>query len=329
MDLILVCVAILFLAGWAFFVYFAFRFRDTDRGGKKDTEALRLLQTQFNERLDEVRRTLDVRLSESIKAIQTNSDKSTEAVKQLNEIQDIFKNSKQRGMLGELSLDLILKNVLPKNYEQQYKFKDGEIVDFVIKIGNQLIPIDSKFSLENYRRKVSADTDSDKAKFDAAFKGDIKNRIDETSKYVRPNEKTVDFAFMFIPSEAIYYDLLDTKIGERDLIFYAAEKHVTIVSPATLMAYLQTVLEGLRALHITEQTREILKNLVNLQRHLKAYQEYMDKIRNNIATLTNTYELASGELKKIDKDIFRINSGSPDMVSKEIEAPKGDDESLF
>jgi DNA recombination protein RmuC len=293
----------------------------SSRKEKGGDQSLTALLNQLND----IRQTLNSGLASSIKATQTNSDRSAEAIERLQEIQNIFKNTKQRGMLGEFSLDVILKNSLPKNYEQQYRFKDGDIVDFIIRVGDKLIPIDSKFSLENYQRKVAAETDVDKAQYDAAFKSDIKTRIDETSKYVKPNENTVGFAFMFIPSEAIYYDLLDSKIGDRDLIVYAAEKHVTIVSPATLMAYLQTVLQGLKALSINESTKEILKNVIDLQRHLASYQEYMDKIRNNIVTLTNTYELASGELKKIDKDILRVNGKSVDVVSKDIEASGQED----
>jgi len=311
----------------ALFVYVVLYLRGKGRG---DDQSLPTLLNQLND----IRQTLDSKLSESIKAIQTNSDKSAEAVKQLNELQDIFKNTKQRGMIGERSLDIILQNVLPpKNYEEQYKFKDGEAVDFIIRVGDKLIPIDSKFSLENYRRMVNATTDSEKEQYISVFKADIKTRIDETSKYIKPSEGTTEFAFMFVPSEAIYYDLLTNYVGtkpnDRDLVDYAAEKKVTIVSPVTLLAYLQTILQGLKAMQINESTKEILKNVSDLDRHLKSYQTYMDKIKDNLITLTNTYKFACGELVKINKDIFRINDKSIDVKSTMIEVSEQGEDRLI
>jgi DNA recombination protein RmuC len=137
----------------------------------------------------------------------------------------------------------------PENYEMQYKFKNGEIVDAVIKIQGRIIPVDSKFSLENYTKIIEANTDVEREVFEKEFKKDLKKRIDETSKYIRPNEGTMEFAFMFIPSEGIYYDILINKVGAMkintaDLIEYAfKDKHVIIVSPTSFYAYLQTVMQ--------------------------------------------------------------------------------------
>ena len=227
----------------------------------------------------------------------------------------------------------MLENVLPKDrYQMQYKFKDGEIVDAIIKLEkNKILPIDSKFSLENYNRLIE---EKDKAKrevYTKQFKQDLKNRIDETSKYVRPDEGTMDFAFMFIPSEAIYNDLLINKIGladtsSRDLIEYAfRDKQVIIVSPTTFMAYLQTVMQGLRSLQIEDQAKEIQKRVGMLGKHIKTYELFMNKLGNSLGTTVNHYNNAHKELKKIDKDVVKI-AGTDEVVEPiALDRPSGDD----
>ena len=229
---------------------------------------------------------------------------------QLQSLQDILKNTKQRGILGEYFLETTLKNVLPPdNYKMQYKFKDGEIVDAVVFVGKSIVPIDSKFSLENYEKIMNAKSDEEKNKFEKLFKQDLKNRIDETSKYIRPEEGTMEFAFMFIPSETIYYDLLmrSSQINSADLIEYAFnQKHVIIVSPTNFLAYLQTVLQGLRAFQIEENAKEIRVNVEKLGKHIVAYEEYMKKIHGSLGTTVNHFNTAYKELGKIDKDVSRI-----------------------
>ncbi len=232
---------------------------------------------------------------------------------QLQNLQDILKNPKQRGILGEYYLETLLKNVLPTgSFQMQYPFKDGTIVDAVVFVKEKIIPIDSKFSLENYNRLAEERDPVEREKLEKTFKNDLKNRIDETSKYIKPEEGTMEFAFMFIPHEAIYYDLLiaqvgSVKINTRDLIEYAfKEKHVIIVSPTSFLAYLQTVLQGLKALQIEESAKEIRKRVEELGKHIGAYDQYMQSLGNSLGTTVNHYNRAHKELKKIDKDVMRI-----------------------
>lgn len=248
---------------------------------------------------------------------------------QLQNLQDILKNPKQRGVLGEYFLEETLKNVLPPNsYKMQYPFKDGSIVDAVVFVKDKIIPIDSKFSLENYEKILNANDQETREKFEKVFKQDLKFRIDETSKYVKPAEKTMDFAFMFIPSEAIYYDLLINKVGAvqvntRDLIEYAfKEKHVIIVSPTSFLAYLQTVLQGLRALQIEESAKEIRKRVEMLSKHILSYEDFMKKLGLSMATSVNHYNNAYKEFKKIDKDVVKITEGESKVEVMMIEKPK-------
>ncbi len=251
---------------------------------------------------------------------------------QLQSLQDILKNPKQRGVLGEYYLETLLKNVLPPNsYEMQYGFKDGTIVDAVVFVKDKVIPVDSKFSLENYNRIVEEKNPAEREKLEKVFENDLKNRILETSKYIKPSENTMDFAFMFIPHEAIYYDLLTGKVGasgEENLIQRAAGKYkVIIVSPTSFLAYLQTVLQGLKAMQIEETAKDIIKRVGELVTHLKKYGEHHDKLGRSIATVVNQFNDSSKEFKKIDKDIMRITDKEESMGFEPslLERPEGDE----
>lgn len=257
---------------------------------------------------------------------------------ELKTLQNVLQNPKQRGVLGEYYLDQVLKNVLPPDrYRLQCKLGKGDdglelICDAVIILDKgKKLPVDSKFSLENYNRLLDAKDRTEQATYAKAFKADLKNRIDETAKYIRPKEGTMDYAFMFIPSEAIYYDLLVNKVGvtntsARDLIEYAfREKNVIIVSPTTFMAYLQTVLQGLRALQIEEQTKEIQQRVGELGRHISTYDTYMQKLGSSLGTTVNHFNTAHKELKKIDKDVVRIAKSNPSVEPMLLERPNVED----
>ncbi len=320
------------------------------RGKAEDSQSMLLLQNQISE----ITRTIDGKLGESAKLLQKQFGESTKIIKeitqeltkvgegqkqvvdiakQLESLQDILKNPKQRGVLGEYYLETVLKNVMPPGtFQMQYQFKDGTAVDAVIFVKERIIPIDSKFSLENYNRLLDTRDEAERARLEAAFRDDLKNRIDETSKYIKPEEGTMEFAFMFIPSEAVYYDLLVNKIGSvksatRDLIQYAAgEKKVMIVSPTTFLAYLQTVLQGLKALQIEESAKEIRKRVGELERHIGSYENYMKKLGTHLGTTVNTYNVAYKELGKIDKDVLRISGQAAGIEPVALERPKADDE---
>lgn len=252
---------------------------------------------------------------------------------QLQNLQDILKNPKQRGILGEYYLETLLKNVLPPDsYKMQYPFSDGEIVDAAVFVKDKIIPVDSKFSLENYNRMAEEKNPIERDKLEKLFVNDLKNRIQETSKYIRPNEGTMDFAFMFIPHEAIYYDLLVNKIGSvtddtDSLIQRAANKYkVIIVSPTSFHAYLQTVLQGLKAMQIEETAKDIIKRVEELGKHIGTYDQFMNSLGNSLGTTVNHYNKAHKELKKIDKDVLRISGQSAGVEVLALEKPLADEE---
>ena len=247
---------------------------------------------------------------------------------QLQSLENILTNPKQRGILGEYFLETLLKNVMPpSSFEMQYKFKNGEIVDAVVFVKDKIIPIDSKFSLENYNRIIAENDPLEKEKLEKIFKQDLKNRIDETSKYIRPDEGTMQFAFMFIPSEGIYYDLLINQVGAvktntHNLIEYAfKQKGVIIVSPTSFLAYLQTVLQGLNMLKIEEQASEIKENVMKLQKHLAGYEQNMEKLGRSLGTSVGAFNDDRTEYKKIDKDVYKISGEVINISSSDVEKP--------
>lgn len=250
----------------------------------------------------------------------------------LQNLEKVLKHQKQRGNLGEASLELILGNILPPgSYKMQHEFPGGETVDAAIVTKEGIIPIDAKFSLDNYQRLVNAIDDRQKEELEKQFKNDLKLRIDETAKYVRPKDGTLPFAFMYIPAEAIYYDLLINEVGSvkvntRNLIDYAYnEKKVIIVSPTTFAAYLQSVLYGFKAFKIEETAKDIAKNVEALGKHLKAYEDYYKKMGSSLSTTINHYNAGYKELGKIDKDVFRITEEHVGFEVLSLEKPQQED----
>lgn len=337
--------------------------KDDNGNGEEKLVAMMERLQQLSEQNRELRKSIDYKLSETHKANQNQIGQTTKIIQgitgqsaklitevterltkldetnkqvvnfssQLQNLQDILKNPKQRGVLGEYYLEETLKNVLPPNsYQMQYKFKDNSIVDAVVFVKDKIIPVDSKFSLENYEKILNTKDSENRKKLEKLFKQDLKTRIDETSKYVKPNEGTMDFAFMFIPSEAIYYDLLINKIGAvnistRDLIEYAfRDKHVIIVSPTSFLAYLQTVLQGLRALQIEESAKGIRKNVEKLSRHILSYENFMKKLGISMSTTVSHYNNAYNEFKKIDKDVANITEGESSVEPTILKRPNID-----
>lgn len=311
--------------------------------GSSDTQSFTLIQNQ----MAELNRNLGERMGETHAAMRQQFAQSTNVVRdvtekltrmeetnkqvlditaQLQQLQDILKNPKQRGILGEYYLDALLHNALPPDgYKMQYAFTDGVIVDAAVFIKDKIVPVDSKFSLENYNRLVTEKNPAEKERFEKLFINDLKERVKETAKYIRPEEGTMDFAFMFIPHEAIYYDLLIGKVGlvsEENLIQRAASKYkVIIVSPTSFLAYLQTVLQGLKAMQIEERAGQIVGKVEELGKHLRAYEDYYQKLGKALATTVSHYNTGYKELGKVDKDVLRITGAGIEVDRLELDKP--------
>jgi len=305
------------------------------------TRSINTLQQSVGERLERSSATMQTsvqkQLSESAKLVadvtqrlakldETNR-RVVDVADELKTLQNVLQNPKQRGVFGEYYLQTVLDNVLPPGrFQMQYKFKNGEIADAVIFLEKgQILPIDSKFSLENYNRMIEA-SGKDREALLLKVKSDLKQRIDETSKYIRTSENTMDFAFMFIPSESLYYDLLINNVGQggssRDLIEYAfRDKRVIIVSPTSFMAYLQTVLQGLRSLQIEEQAKDIQVRVGKLGQHIGKYNEYMNKLGSSLGTTVNHFNNAHKEFKKVEPDVVKIAGGEASVEPLQVDKP--------
>ena len=359
MEMILIVLAVLLLLGNGFVV---FQLLKPKEAPKPNTEGMLMLQTQ----LQDLTKTMDARMGQTAdkmyESMKDQSQQSQQLIQdinrqvnaqlrevvekttavgesskqvfavadQLRELQNILKNPKQRGILGEYYLETVLQNVLPpESFAMQYGFPNGDIVDAAVFVKGKVIPIDSKFSLENYNRFAEALDGTEKDQYEKVFINDLKLRITETAKYIRPSDKTTDFAFMFIPHEGIYYDLLSNKVGaaEENLIQRAAGKYrVIIVSPTSFLAYLQTVLQGLKALEIEEKAQDIIKNVEKLSGHISRYEDYYQKLGKTLETTVNHYNSGYKELGKIDKDILRITGDSAEVEVMSLEKPKNFDE---
>ena len=350
MDAQFIILLAIIITGFAL-LFFALKSRGI-KAREGESSALLMLQNQLNE----IGRLVDAKIGESAKLMQTQTSEISQKTEriirditerltrvdegqkqvvnfadQLKNLQDILKNPKQRGILGEYYLETVLKNVLPPgSYQMQYPFRDGTIVDAAVFVKEKIIPIDSKFSLENYNRIIEARDPAERERLERAFRADLKNRIDETAKYVKPGEGTMDFAFMFIPAEAVFYDLLVNKVGvtdAEDLVEYAfRQKHVIIVSPTSFLAYLQTVLQGLRALNIEESAKQIRKWVEDLRRHLMSYDSYMQKLGAHLGTTVNMYNTAYKEFGKIDKDVLHITGKSADIEPVALARPTAEED---
>lgn len=321
--------------------------RRFDEDNRRTQDKIDAMNERINEKLEQnnlrMHQSLSQQLTESGKQMRDSKAeiaKISERLAQINEtnrhvesvaselktLQAVLQNPKQRGVFGEYYLDSVLGNVLPPgSYSLQYKFKDGEIVDAVVFLDKgKILPVDSKFSLENYNRMVSAKDKPTRELYAKKVREDLKGRIDETAKYIRPSEKTMDFAFMFIPSEALYYDLLIDKVGtagsQRDLIEYAfRDKKVIITSPTSFMAYLQTILQGLRSLKIEKDAQEIQARVAKLGSHIATFDNYMGRLGASLGTTVNHYNSAYKSLAMIDRDVVKITAGSEDEQVTKIE----------
>ncbi|NDK09441.1 DNA recombination protein RmuC [Candidatus Gracilibacteria bacterium] len=308
------------------------------KGGNQNSESSSMIQEQ----LLNIRKTLDYKLAESNKSmtdnmsrtfatsskISENSNKQIEEITkkltelgetnkqiqdigaQLRGLENVLKNPKQRGNLGEYFLKELLENVFSSDqYKLQYALSIG-VVDAGLFLGGKTIPIDAKFPHENYERLTQSEDEFSIKKYSTDLKRDIKNRIDEVSKYILPEENTTDFAFMLIPAEGMYYDIFINKIGDispTKLIEYGFSKKVIICSPSGFYAYLQTVLQGMKSLQIEEKAKEIQKYVLKLQKDISSYEEVYSKLGNSLSTTVNHFNTGKKRLEIIDKDILKIN----------------------
>ncbi len=281
-----------------------------------------VLQTsgQVNKRLDESGRLLGD-LKEQLASLEGSSQHIIELGKDVSSLNDLLRSPKLRGQLGETMLEQILSQVLPKNiFDLQYRFSDNSVVDAIVRLGDRIVPIDSKFPLDNYQRAYQPDIrEEEKISLMSEFIKDVKARVNEIAeKYIKPEEGTFDFALMYVPAESIYYEIivLDEKPGEavsvRD---YATDRKVVPVSPNSLLAYLQVIALGLKGMSIEKNARQIVLELEKVYKDFAKFQDHFRKVGDKIDASRKEYDKATKRFELLDRKMVKVTDRSEEVLS--------------
>jgi DNA recombination protein RmuC len=322
------------------------------RLGTQDTETIRVLEqlvaarnTAVDGRLEAITATMDRRLGELDSKVdrrlehaarQTNAihkqlgevgqatAQMAEQARELGQLQQVLRPPKARGGFGELLLESLLRDRLPPTaFELQYGFAGGERVDAAIKV-DRIVPIDSKFPLDNFERMLNADNDIERQQFEKLFARDVKSHVDAIAgKYIRPDEGTYDFAFMYLPSEAIYYELACGRTGA--LLAYAHDKRVLPVSPTTLTAYLQVIVLGLKGLQIEQHAHEVMAYCAQLQKDFGRFKEEFDLVGTHLGRAQNKFGEAEKRLGRFEAKLEQASDSSVEAPAEAHELPRAAD----
>jgi DNA recombination protein RmuC len=280
---------------------------------------------QIGQRLDSAREVIS-KVSERLGELSKTSEQIHEVGKNISTLQEILRPPKLRGGLGEQFLGELLSQILPSEFfTLQYTFSSGERVDAVVKLGERLVPIDSKFPLDNFKRIIECKTEEERKAYQKTFYRDVKKHIDDiASKYILPQEGTYDFALLYIPAENVYYETItkDEAFGEDKGIFnYALKKKVVPVSPNSFFAYLQVIVFGLRGLKIEKDAQRILDSLAGLDKELEGFQGDFQLTGKHITNAMSKFEDARRRLDKFNFKLEQIeNQPSLPLLDKTIEA---------
>jgi DNA recombination protein RmuC len=279
---------------------------------KENSEILQKTQHTLGERLDNAARVVG-NVQRSLGGLEEANRKIYEVGKDIASLQEILRSPKMRGGLGEFFLGDLLEQILPANYfAMQFAFRSGDKVDAVIKLGGSVVPVDSKFPLENFRRMLEDPTDEDKGKAKRQFTADVKKHIDAiASKYILPDEGTYDFALMYIPAENVYYETIikdDCLGGERSLSQYALSKKVIPVSPNSLYAYLQAIVLGLKGMRIEEQAKEVLQYLSRLQGDFGKFKEDFGLLGKHLGHAQSSFQGAERRLDQFSQKLLAADA---------------------
>jgi len=266
-------------------------------------------------------------LQQRLAAMEESNKKIFDVGKDISSLQEILKAPKMRGNLGELFLGELLEQIMPKdNFRLQYKFSNNERVDAVIVLGDKKVSVDSKFPLENFKRYVELEDETEKLQARKLFARDVKKHVDDIAmKYIVPDEGTFDFALMYIPAENIYYETIisDERFGEdKSIANYAINKKVIPVSPNSFYAYLQAILLGLKGLHIEKSAQKILESLGRMQGEFMKFREDFDKIGTHVANISSSYDRGAKRLDKFESKLENaqeLSGTAPDDTVKVLE----------
>jgi DNA recombination protein RmuC len=272
------------------------------------------LDTKVDRRLESATQTTN-KIHERLGKVDEATTQMLERAKDLARLEQALRPPKARGGFGELLLENLLRDRLPPTaYEMQYTFDSGERVDALVKV-DRAIPIDSKFPLDNYNRLVEAETDDERTLAERQFARDVKQHIEAiAAKYIRPDEGTYDFAFMYIPVEAVYYELACGKTGA--LLAYAHERRVFPVSPTTFTAYLQVIALGLRGMQIEQHAHEVMAYVADLQRDFNRFADDFDKVGTHIQHAQSKHHEAAKRLDRFETKLERAVEEHAELESE-------------
>jgi len=254
-------------------------------------------------------------------SLETSAKHIQDIGKNISSLQEILQAPKLRGNLGEYLLEELLKQIFPgANYQIKYSFKNGTQVDAVIKLGDGIVPVDSKFPLESFQRLISANNEESKKQFKRDFISSVKKRIDEiASKYINPAEKTFDFAMMYIPAENVFYEtIINDSLTNKDyeLLNYAMAKHVIPVSPNSFYAYLMALVYGLKGFRIEQEAKTILGELSGVQDKFgKFYAEY-SLVGKHLSNALGKFNDSEKNAEKLNDQINRITGQRADLIAE-------------
>jgi len=325
---------ILIVGGGTAIVIFLSRKSKVD---KNQTDAIRDLERRITDlmigQLKEIRGSVDgtsKAMQDQIRSftketteMRENLKQIEEAVKDVSTFQEIFKSPKLRGQWGEASLEHILAQHFPKElYKTQYLFSSGDQVDAVLKLPNgRVLPIDSKFPSENFEKMINAGAETEKNFYKKSFLEDVKNRVQEiASKYILPSEGTTEFAFMYIPAEAVYYEIINNIGREVDIAAFAWSKHIILTSPNGLYKDLRTIEHWFRDTQISKQTQEILRKLGRVHQDSEKLMEDFRKLGSHISNAKSAYESSENRLKLLDDKVEKlVEIGETKQLKQPIE----------
>ncbi len=267
---------------------------------------------QIGQRLDSAREVMS-KVSERLGELSKTSQQIHEVGKNIATLQEILRPPKLRGGLGEQFLGELLSQILPPEFfALQHTFLSGERVDAVVRIGGKLVPIDSKFPLDNFKRVIECRTDDERRTYQKFFSKDVKKHIDDiAAKYILPQEGTYDFALLYIPAENVYYETItkDESLGEeKGVLNYALTKKVIPVSPNSFYAYLQVIILGLKGLQIEKDTQKILALLQSLKKDFGSFQEDFQLVGRHINNAMSKFEDARRRLDKLGLKLEQVEN---------------------
>jgi len=307
------------------------------------TQAFTLLQQRVGQIEEQVKRSVDegskavgekfessLKVIGDIKETLGNLKKTNEQMldigKDIASLQDLLKPPQVRGGFGELTLGHILAQVLPRqNFEEQYRFKNGSVVDAVVMVGGKLVPIDSKFPLESFQRYINCSEDNKKSHL-REFERSVKDKIDDIAdKYILEDEGTYDFALMYIPSENVYYQTIlkeDLELEGKSISDYALEKRVVVVSPNSIYAYLRVIYVGLRGMQFERNVRRIIEDFARLNREFEKFEQEFRKLGSHLGHARDTFDRADRQLGTFSGKLALIGE-SPEVKAIEEAAEPG------